>query len=57
MNVDLVDYLLDAMRFQFAEIDTSSLQKLEVMLQANLGLVWAEQAKRAHQQSEEASNG
>jgi hypothetical protein len=57
MNVDLVDYLLDAMRFQLAEIDTSSLQRLEAMLQMNLGLVWAEQAKRANQQSEEASNG
>ena len=57
MNVDLVDYLLEAMRFQLAEIDTSSLQKLELMLQMNLGLVWAEQAKRTNQAVEEASNG
>ena len=57
MNVDLVDYLMDAMRVQLAEIDSASLQKLESMLQTNLGLVWAEQAKRANQQSEEGSNG
>jgi len=56
MNVDLVDYLLDAMRFQLAEIDSSSLQKLEAMLQTNLGLVWAEQAKRSNPPVE-VSNG
>lgn len=56
MNVDLVDYLMEAMRFQLAEIDGASLQKLESLLQTNLGLVWAEQAKRASL-AEEVSNG